>query len=276
MRTGLAALLLLVPTSLFAWGQVGHKVTADVAERQLGKSSPALKEALKILGVAHLAEVATKADDLRNVVGTTHTAEWHFVDIPIDQSAFDASRDCALSDCIITRIDQFRTVLADPKQKPKQRQEALLYLIHFIGDVHQPLHCETGRLPDGSSDRGGNLIHVTVDGDHVPGNDNEDPKNDNLHFLWDVSLIEWEGLGETAFVNHLFNETLNGRDPSTLDGGTTLDWAMESHAAAQEAQVADKTDLDDTYMDNHAEVADERLLLGGLRLARVIKSALTP
>jgi len=170
MRTRLAALLLLVPTSLLAWGQVGHRVTAGVAERRLGKSSPALKEALKILGVAHLADVATKADDLRNVVGTTHTAEWHFVDIPIDQNAFDASRDCALSDCIIARIDQFRAILADPKEKPKRRQEALLYLIHFVGDIHQPLHCETGRVANGSSDRGGNLIHVTVDGDHVPGN----------------------------------------------------------------------------------------------------------
>ena len=269
MRRFAASLLLLVPTSLFAWGQAGHRITADVAERRLGKSSPELKAALKLLGVAQLADVATKADDLRNQLGTTHTAEWHFVDIPLSASSYDPSRDCALSDCVIARIDQFRAILANPKEKPARRQEALLYLVHFVGDLHQPLHCDGDR-------QGENLLHVTVDGDHVPGNTKEDPKNDNLHFVWDVSLIEWEGLSEPAFVNHLFNETLNGRDPATLAGGTTLDWALQSHKIAQDVVVADGTDLDDTYMDNNAEVADEQLLIGGLRLARVIKDALQP
>ena len=269
MRRFAASLLLLVPTSLFAWGQAGHRITADFAERRLGKSSPELKAALKLLGVAQLADVATKADDLRGLVGTAHTAEWHFVNIPLSANSFDASRDCPLSDCIVTRIEQFRAILANPKEKDVRRQEALLYLIHFVGDIHQPLHCDGDRL-------GGNLLHVTVDGDHVPGNTKEDPKNDNLHFVWDVSLIEWEGLSEPAFVNHLFNETLNGRDPATLAGGTTLDWALQSHKIAQDVVVADGTDLDDTYMDNNAEVADEQLLIGGLRLARVIKDALQP
>jgi hypothetical protein len=265
----LALLLLFVPSTLCAWGGMGHRVTADVAERRLGKSSPALKEALRLLGVAHLADVASKADDLRNVVGTTHTADWHFVNIPLTADAYDPARDCRLSDCIIPRIEQFRAILANPKASDVRRQEALLYLIHFVGDIHQPLHCDGDRL-------GGNLLHVTVDGGHVPGNTKEDPKNDNLHFVWDTSLIEWEELSEPAFVDHLFNETLNDRNPSTLDGGTTLDWAMESHAIAKDVQVPDGADLDDTYMDNNAEVADERLLVGGLRLARVINDALTP
>jgi len=264
----LALLLLFVPAPLFAWGATGHRITADVAERRLGKS-PALKEALRLLGVAHLADVASKADDLRNVVGTTHTAEWHFVNIPLTASSYDPARDCALSDCIIPRIEQFRAILANLKEKDARRAEALLYLIHFVGDVHQPLHADGDRL-------GGNLLHVTVDGDHVPGNTKEDPKNDNLHFVWDVSLIEWEGLSEPAFVVHLFDETLNDRDPATLDGGTALDWALESHAIAQQVQVPEGADLDDTYMDDNAEVADERLLLGGLRLARVISDALSP
>lgn len=268
MRTGLAALLLLVPSSLFAWGGGGHRITADVAERRLA-NSPALKAALTLLGVAHLADVASKADELRNVVGTAHTAEWHFVNIPLDRNTYDPAHDCPLSDCIVARVDQFRAILANPKSSPLRRQEALLYLIHFIGDIHQPLHVSADHL-------GGNLLHVTVDGGHVPGNTKEDPKNDNLHFVWDTSLIEWEELGEPAFVKHLFDETLNGRDPATLDGGTTLEWALESHEIAQGVQAKDGADLDDSYMDDNAEVADERLLLGGLRLARVINDALTP
>lgn len=166
-------------------------------------------------------------------------------------------------------IEQFRAILANPKERDTRRAEALLYLIHFVGDIHQPLHCDGDRL-------GGNLLHVTVDGGHVPGNTKEDPKNDNLHFVWDTSLIEWEALSVPAFVDHLFDETLDHRNPSTLDGGTALDWALESHAIAQDVQVPEGADLDDTYMDDNAEVADERLLLGGLRLARAISDALSP
>lgn len=266
----LALLLLLVPSPLLAWGATGHRITADVAERRLVKTSPAaLKEALRLLGVPHLADIASKADDLRNVVGTTHTFDWHFVNVPLTANSYDPARDCALSDCIIPRLEQFRTILANPKASDARRAEALLYLIHFVGDIHQPLHVDGDRL-------GGNLLHVTVDGGHVPGNVKEDPKNDNLHFVWDTSLIEWEALGETAFVNHLFDETLDERDPATLDGGNALDWAMESHKIAQAVQVPEGTDLDDTYMDDNAEVADERLLLGGLRLARAISDALSP
>jgi hypothetical protein len=268
MRTGLLALFLLVPSSLFAWGDLGHRITADVAERQLGKNSPELKAALKLLKKQHLAEVAVEADALRNQLGTAHTAGWHFVDIPLAESSFDPARDCALSDCVIARIDAFRKILADPKEKPLLRQEALLYLIHFVGDLHQPLHCE-------GDARGGNDVHVTFDGGgHVPGNNSGSRKSDNLHFVWDVSLLEWQELGEQSYVNHLFDDTLNGRDAATLAAGTTLDWATESHQTAQTVQVPNDTDLDAAYFDTNAAVADERLLLGGLRLARVIKDAL--
>jgi hypothetical protein len=269
MRTRLLALLLLVPSPLFAWGNLGHQITAAVAERQLGKNSPELKAALKMLKKQHLADVAVDADALRNKLGTSHTAEWHFVDIPLSSSSFDPARDCALSDCVIARIDEFRKILGDPKEKPLRRQEALVYLIHFVGDLHQPMHCE-------GDDRGGNNLLVTFDGGHVPGNDSGNKKSDNLHFVWDVSLLEWQELDEQAYVNHLFDDTLNGRDRATLAGGSTLDWAMESHKAAQDAQVANGTDLDAAYFDTNAAVADERLLLGGLRLARVIKDALKP
>lgn len=268
MRARLAALVLLIPSSLFAWGDLGHRITAGVAERQLGKNSPELKAALKMLKATHLADVAVEADVLRNQLGTSHTAEWHFVDIPLSASSFDPARDCARSDCVIERIDEFRKILADPKEKPLRRQEALLYLIHFVGDLHQPLHCE-------GDARGGNDVKVTFDGGgHVPGNDKKNAKSDNLHFVWDVSLLAWQEFGEQSYVQHLFAETLNGRDPATLDGGTALDWATESHQIAQSVQVPNGTDLDTAYMNTNADVADERLLRGGLRLARVIKEAL--
>src|SRR4029078_5380154 len=134
MSTCLFSFLLPVPSPLFAWGNLGHQITAAVAERQLGKNSPELKAALKMLKKQHRADVAVDADALRNKLGTSHTAEWHFVDIPLSSSSFDPARDCALSDCVIAPIDEVRQILGDPKEKPLRRQEALVYLIHFVGD----------------------------------------------------------------------------------------------------------------------------------------------
>ena len=267
-------LLLLAPTAALAWGGNGHRITAAVAEHQL---SPAAKAAaLQILGKPHLADVATDPDDWKkNVLGAIHTGEWHFVDIPLKENAFVHDRDCAMSDCVLDRIAQMRTILADTKASANARKEALIFLIHFIGDLHQPFHCATGFLPNGKSDRGGNEIHVTFKGTNLPGNDPPKPGNNNLHFVWDVSIVVKEGRDDAHFVEHLLNETLAGRDPATLSGGTPLDWAMEGHAIAQSVQVADKTDLHDDYFTKNAGVVDEQLLRGGFRLARVIETALS-
>jgi nuclease S1 len=273
MLKTMALAVLLTPTPMFAWGASGHRVTAAVAERRL---SPAAKAAaLQILGTAHLADVAVEPDDWKkNVLGAIHTAEWHFVDIPLKSNAFVHDRDCARSDCILDRIEQMRTILADVKAAANARKEALIFLIHFVGDLHQPLHCETGFLPNGASDRGGNEIHVTFNGGDVPGNDPPKASNDNLHFVWDVSIIVHEGRDDAQLADHLFNDTLAGRDPATLSGGKPLDWAMESHRIAKTIQVPDKTNLHDDYMTRNAAVVDERLLRGGLRLARLIETAL--
>jgi hypothetical protein len=274
MRSITAGFLLLIPTSLFAWGNTGHRVTADVAERRL---SPAAKAAaLQILGKPHLADVAVDPDDWKkNVLGAIHTGQWHFVDIPLNATTFQHTRDCALSDCILDRIAQMQTILADTKASANARKEALIFLIHFVGDLHQPLHCESGLMPDGSSDHGGNGIHVKFNGGDVPGNGPPaKPGNNNLHFVWDISIIQHEGLDEAHLIDHLFNDTLAARDPATLSGGKPLDWAMESHAVAKTIQVKDKTDLHDDYMSANAKVVDEQLLRGGLRLARIIEKAL--
>src|SRR2546423_14406823 len=111
MRRLIATFLLLTPSSAFAWGPKAHRIIADVAERQLGQSSVALKRTLDILGVKHLADVASLPDDWVKKPGLTHTAAWHLVNIPFDQDSFDSQRDCNGSQCIVSAINQFLAIM---------------------------------------------------------------------------------------------------------------------------------------------------------------------
>lgn len=263
----LLSVLLLVPCSAFAWGNQGHRVTAAFAEQQL--STAARKAALAILGTAHLSDVASDPDKWKSNPGEFRNAEWHFADTPLGK-AYDADRDCAFSDCVIDRVDQFAEIVRNEKNAPR-RKEALIYLIHFVGDIHQPLHCETGFLPGGGTDRGGNLITpVTLKGEHL---NHKDGKNDNLHFLWDVSLIENAGLSDAAYVKRLA-EQLKSVDKKKEAKGKAADWAREAHEIAEGVQVKSGTDVGDDYVNENTPKVDEQLMRGGLRLARLIEEAL--
>jgi hypothetical protein len=158
-----------------AWWDAGHQIVANIAERRL---TPAAKretnELLALEHQRHLSSIASWADDIRR--DRHETASWHFVDIPLDASRYDPARDCKDGDCVVVQIVRFAHVLADPHAKPRARLEALKFVVHFVGDIHQPLHCEN------HGDHGGNDVHVGWFG-----------KPTNLHAVWDGSIIEKMG-----------------------------------------------------------------------------------
>jgi hypothetical protein len=270
MFVRICTLLLLLPTSLFAWGGVGHRVVAGVAEQRL-QNSPALAAAIELLEGKHLADVASDPDKWRSETGMAHSGAWHFVNTPLG-STYLKSRDCEYADCIVERIEDFEKTLADKTQSKDVRREALIFLVHFLGDIHQPLHCEQGRLKNGKPDRGGNLIPVTLNGKHLNG---KDDKNDNLHFMWDVVLVEsGDGQDDKAYVNRLLTEKIKTVNVAEVSGGTPRKWAAISHEIATKVQVPEGTDLTDEYITRNKPRVDQRLLLGGLRLAAIIEGAL--
>lgn len=262
----LLIVLLFVPCIAFGWGNQGHRVTAAFAEQQL--SAAARNAAMAILGTPHLSDVAVDPDKWKANPGEFRNAEWHFVDTPLGKS-YDAARDCPFSDCVVDRIQQSASIVKSERNAPR-RKEALIYLIHFVGDVHQPLHCETGFLPGGQPDRGGNLIPVTLNGEHL---NHKDDKNDNLHFLWDVTLIENLGLSDSAYVKRLTN-LAKSLDAVKESKGTAADWAREAHQIAEGVQVKSGTNLGADYVKENTPKVDRQLLRGGLRLARLIEDAL--
>src|SRR5215831_6490007 len=265
----IVALLALISSQVLAWGTKGHAVVAALAYSRL---TPVTKKNIRqLLGDDNLAAIASWADQVRR--DRDESYGWHFVDIPKDAPGFDEARDCyrpqdkhanAANDhhnCVVDRIEMFRAVLADENASKKDRVEALKFLVHFVGDLHQPLHAvEEGR--------GGNDFKVTVFGSDRCGN-----YPCNLHGAWDYSLIEHAGLTEEDYLRHL-QDLIRDNQLETRAGGTAADWANESHLAARQILDENAAALDEAYYQANISLVDERLALAGLRLAALLNDSL--
>jgi hypothetical protein len=261
--------------SALGWGAQGHRVIAQIAEKRLEQTSPdALQKAKDYLRANNnnrdcapcddprsFASVASDADDFRQIELALPTRDWHYVNIDIDHETYDQDRDCPTGDCVVRRVERMVNVLGDPTRNNCDREAALIYLIHFMGDMHQPFHTGFGRLENGEPDRGGNSVKLTFDG-----------RETNLHSLWDSGIIEKQGRSDSAWVAKLMNETLAGRDPSVLAAGTPVSWLNESHRKVREVHTLKKP-FDEKYVPEAVPVIEERLLLAGLRLARLIEES---
>lgn len=115
--------------------------------------------------------IASWADDYRR--DHPETGPWHYIDIPLADSKIDMERDCPEGQFVIAQTERFLSVRRDPSADKAARAEALKFVVHFVGDLHQPLHDED------NDDKGGNGRHVIFDG-----------KPDNLHWVWDTGLLE--------------------------------------------------------------------------------------
>jgi hypothetical protein len=210
MRKSAPIGLLLVCLPAFAWGPEGHTLVARIAETQL---TPAVRaRVLEILGPGKTMEsVSSWADQIRNT--RRDTGPWHYVDIPIDKPHLDMARDCPNGDCVLAKIDQFDRVLKDAAATPDQKREALMFVIHFVGDMHQPLHCSD------NGDRGGNSVRVVFN--NHPG---------NLHSLWDGGLLQAMGTEDSLYPKLLRDAE---RHRKSWAKGTVRDWAEQAHKAAQ-------------------------------------------
>jgi hypothetical protein len=261
--------LTLLPVSSLAWGPEGHRIVGDIAQERL--TPTARLHVKELLGNDDLASVSVWADEIKGERPETYG--WHFVDIPKDASGFSEARDCYRLDekhlssvqdhhnCVVDRITMFRSVLADRNAPKQNRIEALKFLVHFVGDVHQPMHAI-------EEARGGNDIHVVEFGSPQCGS-----RPCNLHFAWDTGLIEHAGISERQFVSRL-DELIASRKLTIQADGTPEQWANESFLVAKKAWLNDGAAVDQRYYDNEIGVVNRRLALAGIRLASWINQAL--
>jgi hypothetical protein len=254
-----------VPRSL-AWGREGHRLTALVAQQYL--TAEARAQIAELLHGESIADIASWADEYRNEAPAT--APWHFVDIPGSATTFDRNRDCPVAasdpkspwrDCVTDRILYFEGRLGDSELAPSERAIALKFLVHLIGDIHQPFHA----IGDA---RGGNDIKLTFLGSRQCGT-----SLCNLHGVWDSELIEHQGLTETAYVARLLGEIQQNQWERFAGGEPTL-WANASHHYAVLAEAPNGAMLMSDYVGEESKIVDAELALGGLRLAHVLNRIL--
>ena len=264
-RDWLAALVGIVATVWFspeamAWGKEGHQIIAYIAAQQL---SPKAREGVAALlggdAEASLVEVSTWADDIKR--SRRDTGPWHYVDIPISAPGYDAGRDCPNGECVVAQIDRDLAVIADKRLAAPVRAEALRFLIHFVGDIHQPLHTSN------NDDRGGNEIRVYFG-----------RRRTNLHALWDTPLVEQ--LGRDPFVVATSIEAkITADQKSSWSKGRPVEWANETHSVARQFVYSDLSGRGETrapiillpdYGLQKAPVVRTQLARAGTRLAWVL------
>jgi len=256
----IAIVFLVGPWSpAYAWGPKGHRIVALIAEAHL---TPAAKQAVADLldvetdpRIKTLADAATWPDLIKG--DRPETKPWHFVDILIADNEYDETRDCAGGNCIIAKIAEFRATLRDHSASMEDRLEALKFITHFVGDLHQPLHCADNH------DRGGNEVAVKWFG-----------KKMNLHSVWDSGIIDRAGLDEEDFAGQLLAD-INSAETPDLQAGAVVDWANATHRLAKPHAYAlpQNRFLGQNYYSKHADITDAQLTKAGLRLARILNES---
>jgi len=276
-----AALLAASSLPTQAWGPQGHRTVGAIADRLL---TPQAREAVTAIladdrdkfgnpsGRTTLESVSVWADEIRGTPADRQA--WHYDDIPVCGSE-PKSRYCPDGQCNTEQLKRLIAVLADTRATPRERDEALKWVVHLLGDIHQPLHAAD------NDDHGGNRVAVALEGVKTRG-------RENLHRLWDNDLV--------TLALHTRGHQ---QPPSDIDAlaaeahalaadagqGSPDGWASESNHLARNIAYryggfacntapAGIVVLDSAYREQAEAIVRERLLLAGARLATLLNQTL--
>ncbi len=245
----LPAALLIAPGSASAWGPIGHRVVGRIAERHL--SAAAARGVAAILGPESLAQVSTWPDEIRSDPAWDRAKPWHFVDID-DGETYETTAKSPAGD-VVEAIGRFTRVLQDPRAAAEPKAQALRFLVHFVGDIHQPLH--VGRR----ADRGGNDIQVTWFNGPT-----------NLHQVWDEKIIAETELSFSELADFIDHPT--DSEVRAWQASGAVDWARESQDLRARVYAIGDGKLGYLYADRNDPLVRRRLLQAGIRLAGILNA----
>lgn len=236
---GIAFFFLFAPLPLLAWGCRGHQTIALIAEKHLTPEAKKFVETLLLenpvdpqlnrycggpeLGL--LAAASTWSDDIRRQ--RPETAPWHFINIPRGAAHNPLDAYCGDRGCITKAISDQLSILKDKNAEPPKRAEALRFIVHFVGDLHMPLHASD------NNDLGGNCVPVTYF--RRDPAEHSHPFSPNLHSIWDVAILErdMEGAEPPEYANFL-DDLFGAKMELWRKAGVHVDdWAWESHDVAE-------------------------------------------
>jgi hypothetical protein len=281
IRLLLAALvaLFLAASPATAWWEYGHQTVAAIAYLEVTPATRAgidrLLRQAKLLDTptcpARTIEQASVWPDCVKQLGDrfSYAYAWHFVDIDVCKP-FDPKGPCAGGNCVISQIERNQRLLADKRLNPRERLMALIFLVHFVGDLHQPLHAS-----ERAGDQGGN--HLKVHYGAMP--------HTNLHSVWDGLLADGAISSPPGGAKGLLADT-TPESRQTMAAGSVTDWARESwrlahdvvyplatHALACPPTAPADAGYDEATIQKLVPVVREQVLKGGIRLARMLDDA---
>ncbi|WP_046245282.1 S1/P1 nuclease [Hymenobacter terrenus] len=248
--------LLCAPFSLLAWGVVGHRAVARIAENHL--TSSAKREVARLLGSETMPLVSTWPDEIRSDPQYSNTGPWHYLNVAtgLDFPAFVAQLNAAPATSpanAYTALQQVRKDLKDLQKTAAEKLFALKFLIHLVGDVHQPLHLGH------ADDRGGNSITVSWRGHDT-----------NLHSIWDGDLVEYPGFTYSEMAIAYDHAT-----PAQIKQWQKDDmaaWLFESYQLCTPAyaSAAANPKFDYHFYPTFGPQVEQQILKAGIRLAGVL------
>lgn len=249
-------LALLISLNSFAaedWGPTGHRAVGEIATNYLTPDVKSLVE--EILDGQSLALVSTFADEIKSDDRYKEFSPWHYVNFPFD-TTYEAHPKSEKGD-IIVAIKKCLEIVKDSKSSKDDRAFYLKMLVHFLGDLHQPLHIGLGE------DRGGNKFQVRWFDEGV-----------NLHWVWDEKIIEKFGMSYSELADN--SPKLSQEEINEIKKGSIEDWMYEGRALCidvyNNTEVGEK--LGYKYMYRYTTVVRNQLQKGGIRLAHLLNTIL--
>jgi hypothetical protein len=254
----------IAPSAGLAWGNEGHHIIALIAADRLTPEARA--EVAELLGGdarSAMENASTWADYIR--LTRPETAPWHYVNIEINRRQYNPAVDCPSDNCVVAQVEKDARIVADHQLSTPVRTEALRFLIHFVGDLHQPLHCAD------NYDRGGNEVAVLIGAEQT-----------NLHAVWDNDVVAALGQDpEQVAVGLAARITTD--DEGAWRMGSPADWANETFGVARDAVYSSIRGqggtqapiiLPSNYAALMRPVTAARLERAGVRLALLLNKAL--
>jgi len=268
----LLGLLWLLPSPVMAWGARGHTIVCDIALNNVSEQTRhSLEQASRRMGYKHFSKSCSWADHIRSQKAYKWAKSLHYINVPRYRQQVNLARDCppvsgrpplgytqtvaVFPGCVLSAIEYFQARWLDTSLTRRQRDEALLFLAHFIADVHQPLHVSY------QFDRGGNRTSIDFKGMPVQ----------SLHALWDNSLLQCQQLSSALYTHNAVARDAGAKLPpvSVIQQAPLLQWADESLKVTQDIYTQLSRSLSwEHYCQRFSPHVKRRLYMAGLRLAQ--------
>ncbi len=243
-----------------AWGRDGHRIVGELAQAELNaRASAAVAELLQGEPDPTLAGVSIWADEVRDSAPEYRwTVPLHWVNFTPGDCSYNSDRLCHEGLCVVAAIERYSQELIDPDLPHERRRDALKFIVHFVGDVHQPLHAGF------AADRGGNDFQISIQREGW-----------NLHSVWDSLLIESLKLDWHSYHDRVAAQPFWPDSQARLSAAQAGAWAEESCGIVQRDDFyPPRHKISSRYLDAKRPLADQRLKLAGARLAALLNRLL--